>query len=105
MGCCLSYNTLLVAKCPRNNALQPHLSQPKPQAKGEMLRRQARIACLFVACLAPSRKCSALHVRMSAARPTNQWREFRKDQIVQQRAESPKQPSGATTKVPIDIAH
>ena len=41
----------------------------------------------------------ALHVRMSAATNPNQWREFRKDQIVQQRAESPTQPMSTPTTV------
>ena len=42
----------------------------------------------------------ALHVRMSAATNPNQWREFRKDQIVQQRAASPEPPLTAATTVP-----
>ena len=41
----------------------------------------------------------ALHVRMSAATNPNQWREFRKDQIVQQRAESPTPPMSTPTTV------
>ena len=55
-----------------------------------MLRRIARL--LLLVWLA-----DALHVRMSAATNPNQWREFRKDQIVQQRAESP--PTSTATTV------
>ena len=58
----------------------------------QMLLRIARL--LLLVWLA-----DALHVRMSAATNPNQWREFRKDQIVQQRAESPTPPMSTPTTV------
>ena len=58
-----------------------------------MLRRIARLFLLVWL-------ADALHVRMSAATNPNQWREFRKDQIVQQRAASPEPPLTAATTVP-----
>ena len=77
----------------------------QPTACGQLRRRRGGRTQLQMLLLRIARLlllvwlADALHVRMSAATNPNQWREFRKDQIVQQRAESPTPPMSTPTTV------